>query len=128
MATAVVCGTGEITPGVVEPIEALGSRLPELLESARRESVTRLPAVTRLPVAGDVIAPTARVVGGSWDDVLTIAEACDDECAHAEARALWPAAVAAFGSRAHELRFLQSRATAPQRGRGATAAARRRYA
>ena len=58
----------------------------------------------------------------------SIAEACDDECAHAEARALWPAAVAAFGSRAHELRFLQSRATAPQRGRGATAAARRRYA
>jgi hypothetical protein len=37
-------------------------------------------------------------------------DACDDECAHAEARALWREAAAAFGSRAGELTFLRSRA------------------
>ena len=35
---------------------------------------------------------------------------CDDECPHAEARALWSEAVATFGARAHELTFLRSRA------------------
>lgn len=37
-------------------------------------------------------------------------DACDDECPHAEARALWPEAVATFGARAHDLVFLSSRA------------------
>lgn len=37
-------------------------------------------------------------------------DACDDDCPHAEARVLWPEAVAAFGSRAHDLAFLRSRA------------------
>ena len=37
-------------------------------------------------------------------------DACDDECPHAEARALWPEAVATFGARAQELTFLRSRA------------------
>jgi hypothetical protein len=37
---------------------------------------------------------------------------CDDECPHAEARALWSEAVVMFGSRAHELTFLRSRANA----------------
>ena len=37
-------------------------------------------------------------------------DVCDDECPHGEARALWSEAIAAFGSRAHELTFLRSRA------------------
>ena len=40
----------------------------------------------------------------------TTSDACDEECAHAEARALWPEALATFGHRAHELAFLRSRA------------------
>jgi hypothetical protein len=40
----------------------------------------------------------------------TASDACDDECPHAEARALWSEAVAAFGAPAHELTFLRSRA------------------
>ena len=40
----------------------------------------------------------------------TISEACDDDCPHAEARALWSEAVATFGRRAQELTFLRSRA------------------
>jgi hypothetical protein len=39
-------------------------------------------------------------------------DGCDDECPHAEARALWREAMAAFGRRAHELTFLRSRASA----------------
>jgi hypothetical protein len=38
---------------------------------------------------------------------------CDDECPHVEARALWTEAVATFGDRAAELRFLRSRAITP---------------
>jgi hypothetical protein len=41
------------------------------------------------------------------------ANSCDDECPHAEARMLWAEARRVFGSRADELRFLRSRATAP---------------
>lgn len=42
----------------------------------------------------------------------TGADACDDECPHVEARALWTEAVAAFGPRAEELTFLRTRALA----------------
>jgi hypothetical protein len=42
----------------------------------------------------------------------TASDACDEECAHAEARALWREALAAFGQRAHALAFLRSRAQA----------------
>ena len=35
---------------------------------------------------------------------------CDDECPHAEARTLWPEALATFGSRAQQLACLRSRA------------------
>jgi hypothetical protein len=38
-------------------------------------------------------------------------EVCDEECPHAEARALWPEAVETFGDRARELTFLRTRAT-----------------
>jgi hypothetical protein len=37
-------------------------------------------------------------------------DSCDDECPHAEARTLWSEAVATFGTRAHDLVFLSSRA------------------
>jgi len=37
-------------------------------------------------------------------------DACDDECPHIEARALWTEALAALGPRASELTFLRSRA------------------
>lgn len=40
----------------------------------------------------------------------TTGDACDDECPHAEARALWSEAVATFGARAQELIFLRARA------------------
>ena len=39
------------------------------------------------------------------------AEPCDEECPHAEARALWVEALETFGDRAQELTFLRSRAT-----------------
>jgi hypothetical protein len=45
----------------------------------------------------------------------TAGEACDEECPHVEARLLWGEALETFGDRAHELKFLRSRATnAPQ--------------
>jgi hypothetical protein len=37
---------------------------------------------------------------------------CDEECPHAEARALWIEALEVFGERAQELTFLRSRAMA----------------
>jgi hypothetical protein len=51
-----------------------------------------------------MVAHERRLRAGRTSDV------CDDECAHAEARALWSEATAAFGPRAHELTFLRSRA------------------
>lgn len=37
-------------------------------------------------------------------------DACDEDCAHSDARSLWAEALIAFGERAHELSFLRSRA------------------
>jgi hypothetical protein len=37
-------------------------------------------------------------------------ERCDDECPHAEARLLWPEALATFGPGARDLVFLRTRA------------------
>ena len=51
-----------------------------------------------------MVAHERRLRAGATSD------ACDDECPHAEARALWPEAVSTFGARAHELAFLRSRA------------------
>jgi hypothetical protein len=39
-----------------------------------------------------------------------ITDACDDECPHVEARALWTEVSAVLGRRANDLRFLRSRA------------------
>jgi hypothetical protein len=51
-------------------------------------------------------------------------DTCDDECSHAEARALWSEAIAMFGPRAHELTFLRSRANESGRRSKAGASAR----
>ena len=51
-------------------------------------------------------------------------EVCDDECPHAEARTLWSEARTTFGSRAHELTFLRSRANESGRRSRAGAAPR----
>ena len=42
-------------------------------------------------------------------------DACDDECPHAEARALWSEAVQTFGARAHDLVIHSSRAQSTRR-------------
>ena len=61
---------------------------------------------------------TARLT--AWHDAMvaherrlragTTSDACNDECAHAEAEPLWAEAVATFGARAQQLTFLRSRA------------------
>lgn len=45
----------------------------------------------------------------------TVSDACDDDCPHAEAVALWSEAVATFGARAQELIFLRARAQEARR-------------
>src|SRR5688572_17650574 len=75
------------------------------------------------PGARDATALSARL--SVWHDAMvaherrlragTTNDACGDECPHAEARALWSEAVAAFGVRARELTFLRSRAADPYR-------------
>jgi hypothetical protein len=52
-----------------------------------------------------MVAHERRLRTGRTDD------ACDDDCPHAEARALWSEALTTFGPRAHELAFLRSRAS-----------------
>jgi hypothetical protein len=66
----------------------------------------------------DMVAHERRLRTGRSSD------ACDDECPHAEARALWSEAVAILGSRAHELTFLRSRASESARRSQTGAAAR----
>jgi hypothetical protein len=71
----------------------------------------------------DATALSARL--SAWHDAMVAHErrlrtgrtddSCDDECPHAEARALWFEAVATFGPRAQELTFLRSRANASVR-------------
>jgi hypothetical protein len=51
-----------------------------------------------------MVAHERRLRAGSIND------ACDEDCAHGEARALWAEAVTTFGERAHQLSFLRSRA------------------
>jgi hypothetical protein len=63
-----------------------------------------------------MVAHERRIRAARTDD------GCDDECPHADARALWSEAVATFGSHADELTFLRSRANeARRRLRGAGA-------
>ena len=89
----------------------------------------------------DAASLSARLT--AWHDAMVAHErrlrvgvtsdVCDEECPHAEARVLWPEALAVFGPIAQELTFLRSRAKAPARrsgsggqtsGRMAAAAAR----
>ena len=63
-----------------------------------------------------MVAHERRLRTGASRDV------CDDECPHAEAGALWSEALATFGSRAHELTFLRSRASTGRRTMAAAAA------
>ena len=46
----------------------------------------------------------------------TTSDACDEECPHAEARALWSEVVETFGAGAQRLTFLRSRAHDARRG------------
>jgi hypothetical protein len=62
-----------------------------------------------------MVAHERRLRAGTTND------ACDDECPHAEAKALWSEALATFGARAQELTFLRSRAQGTTRRRVTTA-------
>lgn len=74
---------------------------------------------------GTPAAAALRARLSAWHDAMVAHErrlrsgvtsdACDDDCPHAEATALWAEAVVAFGARARELTFLRSRATDPGR-------------
>jgi hypothetical protein len=80
----------------------------------------------------DATSLTARLA--AWHDAMVAHErrlrtgrtsdVCDDECPHAEARALWSEAMAIFGPRAHDLTFLRSRARESSRRSRAGATAR----
>jgi hypothetical protein len=69
---------------------------------------------------GRAEAAELRVRLTAWHDAMVAherrleaaraADACDDECPHVEARALWSEALATLGPRASELTFLRSRA------------------
>jgi hypothetical protein len=56
-----------------------------------------------------MVAHERRLRAGATNDV------CDDECPHADARALWAEALATFGPRAQDLAFLRSRAHVARR-------------
>jgi hypothetical protein len=78
--------------------------------------------------AYEATALSARL--SAWHDAMvaherrlrlgTTSDVCDDECPHADARALWSEAVAAFGTRAQELKFLRSRAQGARRPQATT--------
>ena len=76
---------------------------------------------------GRAEAAELRVRLTAWHDAMVAherrlkagraADACDDECPHVEARALWSEALATLGPRASELTFLRSRALARRASR-----------
>lgn len=57
----------------------------------------------------------------------TTSDSCDDECPHAEARALWAEAVATIGAQAQELAFLRSRAQEARRSMSPAASLHRTF-
>lgn len=74
-------------------------------------------------VGSGIGSPEATALGtrlAAWHDAMVtherkiragrVDEVCDEECAHAEARALWVEAAETFGDRAQELTFLRTRA------------------
>jgi hypothetical protein len=82
---------------------------------------------------GTIEAATLSARLSAWHDAMVAHErrlrmgatgdVCDDECPHAEARALWSAAVDAFGDRAQQLTFLRSRAEQGRRPAGVAGSA-----
>jgi hypothetical protein len=68
--------------------------------------------------SSEAIALSQRLA--AWHDTMVaherqlrgerVEELCDDECPHAEARALWNEAVETFGVRAQDMTFLRTRA------------------
>jgi hypothetical protein len=71
----------------------------------------------------------------SWHDAMVVHQRrfgsargplCDGGCPHADAEMLWSEALAAYGERAHELRFLRTHGTSsfPEAGDGAAEGAR----
>lgn len=60
---------------------------------------------TRLAAWHDAMVAHERKIRGG-----RTGELCDEECPHAEARALWNEALDTFGVRAHDLTFLRTRA------------------
>ena len=84
--------------------------------------------------SGTAEAASLRARLMAWHDAMVAHErrlrsgqttdACDDECPHVEARALWTKVSAVLGPRANELTFLRSRANESTRRSKAGAAAR----
>jgi len=77
------------------------------------------PYVRLGSMAGTPEAASLGVRLTAWHDAMVAHErrlracaedACDDGCPHADADVLWNQALAAFGAKAGELRFLRSRA------------------
>ena len=83
---------------------------PYLFLGAGLDTTGAQPLGTRLAAWHDaMVAHERRLRTGSASDP------CDEDCPHAEARALWSEAVEVFGPRAHELTFLRSHAEGPAR-------------
>ena len=83
------------------------------------------------PATREATALSARL--SAWHDAMvaherrlragTTSDACDEECPHAEARALWSEVVETFGARAQQLTFLRTRAGRMARTPASTAMA-----
>jgi len=81
---------------------------PYALMAARAGTPTSTDCATRLAAWHDaMVAHERRLRSGRTND------ACEDECPHVQAETLWGEALVAFGTHAHELSFLRSRATRP---------------
>jgi hypothetical protein len=83
---------------------------------------------------GTAAAAALSVRLSAWHDAMVAHErrlgsggagGCGDECPHAEARELWLEVLSTFGSRAHELAFLRSRANRARPRPGESGAAAR---
>jgi hypothetical protein len=92
----------------------------ECVRAARKEESDMNPYAIVGSAVGSAEAASLRGRVMSWHDAMVAherrlrsghtADACDEECPHVEARALWAEVSAALGPRASELTFLRSRA------------------
>ena len=116
-----VCGCGQARKRARIAREGSGEMNLYMIPNAGLTAYEATALSARLSAWHDaMVAHERRLRLGTTGDV------CDDECPHADARALWAEAVAAFGSRAHELTFLRSRAQAPRRSAATTGSPRAR--